>query len=179
MKSIAGIIFLLLLTQFAVAQVWKLNQGKSHIRFMIKNAGLNVDGAFGEYDAKIDFKPESPEKSSFYAEIKVASINTGIGMRDRDLLGEKYFYEAKYPKITFQSTKVSPKKNNVFTVSGQLTIKGTKEQVSFDVNYAEESNETVFTFSLPLNRRDFGVGGSSWILSDDLNTNIQMTTATN
>ncbi|MEX2592157.1 MAG: YceI family protein [Anditalea sp.] len=177
LKKIIGIIIVFLSMQLAFAQAWKLNEGQSHIKFNIRNAGLNVEGEFHEFDAKIDFIPENPEKSSFYGEIKVASIDTGIGMRDRDLQKEKYFHEAKYPEITFQSTKVNSKKSNVITVTGQLTIKGTQKQISFDVNYAEESNKVVFTFSLPLNRRDFGVGGSSWLLSDDFKANLQITTA--
>lgn len=175
MKNTVGIIVFIFIAQFAFAQPGKLKQEKSHVKFTIRNAGLTVDGKFREYDAIIDFKSGNPEKSNFYTAIKVASIDTGIGMRDRDLMGEKYFHQAKYPEITFQSTKVIPKKGKVLTVSGQLLIKGIKKQVSFDVNYTEHPNETIFTFSLPLNRRDFGVGGSSWILADDLNAEIQMT----
>lgn len=141
--------------QFAFAQAWKLNKEQSHIKFNIRNAGLNVEGVFHEFDAKIDFNPENPAKSSFYGEINVASIDTGIGMRDRDLRKKKYFHEAKYPKITFQSTKVNPKKNNVITVTGQLTIKGTQKQMSFDVNYTEESNKGVFTCSSAPEQKGF------------------------
>lgn len=175
MKRIAGIIILSLITQFIYAQAWQLNREQSHINFNIKNAGFNVDGEFGEFDAKVNFNKEDPEKSSFYGNIKVASINTDNSMRDRDLKKEKYFDVAKYPSITFQSTRISRKKNNLITVTGPLTIKGTKKEVSFDVQYTEGSNGTVFVFSLPLNRRDFGVGSSSWILSDDLSANLRIT----
>lgn len=173
MKKTTGIIVFLLITHFGFAQM--LNQEQSNIKFNIKNAGLTVEGEFHEFDAKIDFNQEHPEKSSFYGEIIVASIDTGIDMRDRDLMKEKYFHEAKYPKISFQSTQVSPKKGNAITVTGQLTIKETQKQVSFDVNYEEKANEVIFTFSLPLNRRDFGVGKSSWLLSDELKANLLIT----
>lgn len=175
MKKTAGIIIFFLTMHLAFAQALKLNQEQSHVNFNIRNAGLNVGGTFHEFDGKIDFSPENPRESSFYGEIKVSSIDTGIGMRDRDLQKEKYFHEAKYPTITFQSTKVNPKNSNVITVIGHLVIKGTKKQVTFDVNYAEKSNNVVFTFSLPLNRRDFGVGGSNWLLADDFNANLQIT----
>lgn len=96
-------------------------------------------------------------------------------MRNKDLKKEEYFDEANYPKITFQSTNVSRKEDHLITVTRTLTIKKTEKEVSFNVAYTEKSNEVVFVFSLPLKRRDYDVGGSSWILSDDLEANLQIT----
>jgi len=140
----------------------------SSITFKIKNAGMTVDGAFEKFTSSIKYDKSSPEKSSFKGTIEATSINTGINMRDNHLRNTDYFDVANYPNITFSSTSVKKLSDNKLEVTGNLTIKKTTKSVKLVVDVKTVSGKNIFSTSIGLNRRDYGVGGISWTLADNL-----------
>ncbi|MCC5917519.1 MAG: YceI family protein, partial [Cryomorphaceae bacterium] len=106
--------------------------------------------------------------------IRVKSINTGISKRDKDLLKSGYFDEENFPKIIFIATSVKKLGDGKYEVSGKLKIKGVKKDHTFTVKEVKKSGVTYFEGEFSLNRRDFNVGGSSWVLSDDLIVKIRV-----
>lgn len=155
-------VFLLGFTQKTVQST------KSSVTFKIKNAGMTVDGSFNKFTPTIFYNKLHPEQSVFEGKIDVKSINTGISMRDNHLQKAEYFDADKYPSITFKSTSVKSLGANKLEVTGNLTIKKTTKSVKLTVETKSVSSKNVFSTSLKLNRRDYGVGGSSWTLADDL-----------
>jgi len=155
---------------FCLSQTHMIAQSatQSNVSFTIRNAGLSVDGKFEKFttDVLIDFK--SPPKSRFNGVIEVSSINTGIDMRDKDLKKKEYFYADSYPNITFKSTSIFVISPTKVQVTGNLTMRDVTKKISFDVNISTNGNKNVYAAEVKLNRRDYKVGGSSWILSDDL-----------
>ena len=80
-----------------------------------------------------------------------------------------------FPLITFTSTKVSASnKGGVFIVSGTISIKGTTKSIDFPFTAKAVQNGYLFTGTFKLNRRDFGVGSSSFILSDNLEVSFSV-----
>jgi polyisoprenoid-binding protein YceI len=156
------------------AQNWNLNKDKSSVAFKIRNMGMTVDGVFHDFKAEANFDSENVEKGKISGEIKVASIDTDIKKRDQHLLEEEYFHEQKFPTITFKSTKLKKIGGNRIAVDGVITIRGIEKKVSFEAEFAGNDKVIVFIFSLDLNRRDFGVGGKSWVLSDDLTAHLKI-----
>ncbi|NHE56939.1 YceI family protein [Cyclobacterium plantarum] len=148
--------------------IWEGTQEESHIKFNIRNLGLNVEGVFESFTTQVDYDNNQPSNSRFSAEIAVSSINTGINKRDNHLKQEEYFHVEKYPTISFQSTSVNTSGSNKLKVKGDLTIKGKTLPIDLEVNISESGGKTAFTISGQLDRRDFGVGGSSWVMSDDV-----------
>ncbi|MBD3630634.1 YceI family protein [Cyclobacterium sp.] len=147
---------------------WEGTQEASYIKFNIRNLGLNVEGMFESFSTNLDYDKNQPSNSQFSAEIQVNSINTGINKRDNHLKQEEYFHVEKYPTIRFKSTNVSTSGTNKLKVKGDLTVKGKTLPVELDVAISESGGKTGFTISGQLDRRDFGVGGSSWVMSDDV-----------
>lgn len=77
---------------------------------------------------------EDMTKSSVEATIQIASVDTASVKRDKHLQEDDYFNEAKYPAMTFKSTKwAKGKKDNLFVVTGDLTMMGVTKPVSLDV----------------------------------------------
>ncbi|MEX0882633.1 MAG: YceI family protein [Cyclobacteriaceae bacterium] len=148
--------------------IWEGTQEEAYIKFNIRNLGLNVEGIFESFTTSLDYDKNQPSNSRFSAKIQVNSINTGINKRDNHLKQEEYFHVEKYPTITFQSTNVSTSGTNKLKVKGDLTIKGKTLPVELDVAISESGGKTSFTISGQLDRRDFGVGDSSWVMSDDV-----------
>ena len=147
---------------------WEGTQEESYLKFNIRNLGLNVEGVFDSFTTTVDYDKNQPANSRFSAKIQVNSINTGINKRDNHLKQEEYFHVEKYPTISFQSTSVSSQGANQLLVKGDLTIKGKTLPIELEVEVSEAGGKTRFSIKGQLDRRDFGVGGSSWVMSDDV-----------
>lgn len=144
----------------------------SLIEFYIKNLGVEVKGRFDLAEAKINFDENNLEQSEISGFVYVNSINTGIGMRDNHLLSMDYFYSSFYPKITIKSKKFFPfpSERGKFVGLFEITIKAIKKDLSIVFEYNNNTLKTEFE----LNRLDFGVGGSSLSLSDNVKIKIQI-----
>ncbi len=152
---------------------WRL---KSYsVSFTIKNAGLTVEGKFETMNAKIIFDPESPTKSSLTGIVAVASIHTGIAMRDKHLKKDEYFDAETYPNIVLKSKTLTRKAIGSYEGQFDLTIKGVTKEIFLPFRFYLSGTIGTFEAEFEINRRDFGVGGSSWILSDKVRVFIRTT----
>lgn len=141
----------------------------SSVKFSIKNFGSAVLGTFKGLQGSIVFNPKSIASSSFNITVDAGTVNTDNGTRDKHLKKEDYFDVAKHSRISFVSTKISSSsKQGEFIVDGNITIKGVAKPVSFPFTATAQGDGYLFVGQFKLNRRDFGVGSSSWVLSDDL-----------
>jgi polyisoprenoid-binding protein YceI len=164
MKHITAAFFALCFSIPVLAQEYKPSDQGSAIEFVIKNLGFNTKGSFTGLDGKITFDPANPAGSSFDVSIDAASVNTDNGMRDDHLKKESYFYVEKYPRIRFVSTSIAgPDRSGHYTFSGKLTIRNTTKELSFPFLATPLGDDFIFSGSFTINRKDFGVGGSSTI----------------
>jgi len=145
------------------------------VSFTIKNAGINVDGTFSDLDADIDFDPENPAQSTFEGRVPIKTIDTGIGMRDRHLLKENYFHQKRFPEMEMRSKSVTPLGEGELSVLFSIRIKGTEKEVRAPIKYVQNGKKINFSTNFTLNRRDFGVGGGSLLLSDELKVKVEAT----
>ncbi|MCB0697410.1 MAG: YceI family protein [Chitinophagaceae bacterium] len=149
---------------------WEVTDYK--ISFKIKNAGFTVHGTFKGLDAHINFDEQHPEKAKLEATIDAKSIKTGINMRDNDLKEEKYFDVAHYPVISMNSVSVQKNKEHTYTGRFKLTIKGKTKVISVPFTFTQQNDKGEFKGSFTVNRLDFGVGTSGFILADDADVTI-------
>lgn len=176
-KNSRLIIVLILLIDFvsiSFAQIeWKV-ESNSEVKFAIKNAGITVDGKFKTFTADIKFDPQHLDKSQISGTIDANSIDTGIGSRDRHLRSEEYFNVPKYPKITFKSEQIFQYEGK-YVARGKLTIKNVTKEILLPVQFTpKDNNKAYFKSTLLLNRLDYGVGGKSFIMSDEVTVTIEI-----
>lgn len=161
----------LILFQFAQGQIHPV-PGESSVRFTIHNFGFKTGGSLSAPEGEILFSPEDPGKSFFHVEIKAESINTDNESRDAHLKEEEYFDVKNYPLIRFVSSSVRPSgKGGEYVAVGLLTIKKTSREIEIPFKAEKKENGWLFTGSFKMNRRDYGVGGSS-TLSNELTVDI-------
>lgn len=178
MKTLQNLIVILTLsvgfTLSSIAQTtWKA-ESSSQIKFTIKNAGISVEGKFKTFTADIKFDPENLGKSQIEGTIDVNSIDTGIGARDKHLRSDDYFDVVKYPKITFKSEQIF-KYEGKYVARGKLTIKNVTKEVLIPIEFTpQEGGKAHFKSTVLLNRIDYGVGGKSLMMSDDLTAIIDI-----
>lgn len=146
--------------------VWKVKS--SAVTFKIKNAGVTVDGSFTGLEADIKFNPLKPDEGTISASISVKSINTASDMRDKHLKKEEYFNADKFPKISMQSVKFEKTGPITFNGTFKLTIKGVTKEIVVPFNFIKIPEKTQFKGSFSINRRDFGVGGKSITMADNV-----------
>ena len=160
---LAWIVFFPILTAFHFFSEWQIDAEKVQVGFTIRNAGFKVNGSLGDIKGNIIFDEGNLAGSRISASVGVSTIDTGINMRDRDLLKEEYFDVDKYPRITFTSERFS-KTNKGFEVTGKFKIKDVTKTVTIPFTFKDQ----VFEGTFKVDRLDYGVGESSWVMGDDV-----------
>jgi polyisoprenoid-binding protein YceI len=91
---------------------------------------------FTQYKGKLDYDAEAPVQSRIELTIQAASAqcqDTWVNPKDLKKIQEFALNDmlaaAQHPAITFRSSKVAPKSNEVFEVHGALTIRGIAKPV--------------------------------------------------
>jgi polyisoprenoid-binding protein YceI len=148
------------------AQKEILTDPEIKIDFKIKNLGINVKGNFSEINITSYIDKDNLDNNYVNANIKVNSINTGNNKRDEHLLKEDFFDADKYEEIRFKSANIKKLQDNSYSLTGNLTIKNTTKIISIPLEINEAENSLIIKSKFEMNRRDFDIGGSSWVLSD-------------
>lgn len=166
-KKLIFILSLLLICASTKAQELQVN-------FVIRNAGLPVDGAFSETKVDFEFDTQNISQAYFNATVQIESIDTGIKARDRHLLKDKYFYVERFPQMSFTSTKVE-RGDLGFWLEGELTIKGVTQllRLPLELEIIEEEG-TYLKTEFTIDRRDFEVGKNHLILGDEVTVKLSL-----
>jgi len=143
--------------------LYKPVRDKSVVQFSIKNFGISVSGTLTGLEGNILFDPAHPEQASFNVSIPSASVNTDNELRDSHLKNETYFDAVHYPLITFVSTRVTSGQQGLLNAFGNLTIKNHTREVLLPFTAVTTGNGYLFTGQFSINRKDFGIGGTSII----------------
>lgn len=130
------LIFALPLLVASVAQAdaveWKLDPSHTTIGFTVPHLVVSeVEGRFKEATATVKLDEADLTKSQVSIEINAASIDTGDKKRDDHLRSPEFFDTAKFPKLTFKSTKIT-KSGADYKLSGDLTIRNITKPVTLD-----------------------------------------------
>jgi polyisoprenoid-binding protein YceI len=151
---------------------WQAKQ--ANISFVIKNAGLQVDGSFSGFTGQVKFNPDKPELSVLEAEVKVQTISTGIGMRDNHLRKQEYFHAEKFPFISMKSKSIKKGGSSGYVGIFSLTMKGVSKDVEVPFSFTQTGGNAQMQGNFEINRRDFKVGGGSLVMSDKVKVNIEL-----
>ncbi len=144
--------------------LWKVDQAHSEIKFKVKHLVVStVTGQFTSFEGKVeaDNADFSDAKISFEADVN--SIDTKNEQRDGHLKSPDFFDAANHPKLTFVSKSITKKSDDEYVVLGDITIRGTKKEVSLSVTYNGTTkgfggvDVAGFEISGKLNRFDFGL----------------------
>jgi len=149
--------------------------GSSKVHFVIKNFGIKTGGDFKGLKGTIKFLPANLAASAFDVTVDAATINTDNESRDEHLRKDEYFDVAVHKTIQFKSTKVTLSSTaGRYYMFGNLTIKGVTKPVEFGFSAKPKDGGFIFDGEFKINRRDFGVGGSSVSMSDNLTVTLSV-----
>ena len=120
----------------AVAEPVTLVYDRAHseIGFNIRHIFNKTHGRFKDFSGTIVYDAANLAASTVEVSIVDSTIDTANERRDSDLRSENFFDVAKYPAITFKSTKVIPGKDAAhFRVTGDFNMHGVIKPVTLDV----------------------------------------------
>jgi polyisoprenoid-binding protein YceI len=162
----------------AAASEWDVDPNHSAVQFSVRHLGIaNVQGDFTKVTGMAMIDDDDISKSSVTATVDVTSVDTRVERRDNDLKSPNFFDVAKYPTMTFESTKVWKSGDGMLKMSGNLTLHGVTKEVTFDlsgptspvnqmgVRRGAEATGTI-------NRKDFGIVGDPMVVSDEVKITI-------
>jgi polyisoprenoid-binding protein YceI len=172
MKRISLIISFLIISIATTFAQSAATVTRSNIKFQIKNLGINTGGIIGGVKATIQFNPAQLAASSIDATADVATINTDNDERDTHLRSADFFDVQRYPHITMKSVSFKRKSGANYVGRFNVTIKDKTKQLDVPFTYTENGNTATIVGTVKLNRLDFGVGGSSLVLSNDVTATI-------
>jgi polyisoprenoid-binding protein YceI len=158
-------IIALTLPAFAFASTWTIDPDHSNVGFKVRHLMVsNVHGSFGKYNGTVEINDNDITKSKVVVSIDTNSINTNVQKRDDHLRSADFFDVAKYPTMTFVSTKVANAGKDKLKVTGDLTLHGVTREVVLDVEGLSQESKDPYgnirrgaTATTTINRKDFGL----------------------
>jgi polyisoprenoid-binding protein YceI len=161
MKSLA---LLGLFASLSFGQTYQIDTAHSGAAFSVRHMMVtNVSGRFSNLKGSVVIDEKTPANSKVEAIIDVATVNTNEPKRDGHLKSPEFFDVAKFPTMTFQSTKVY-KSGDVTKVEGNLTLHGvtkpvtlTLSEVSAEVKHPMGGLVRGATATTKISRKDFGL----------------------
>jgi polyisoprenoid-binding protein YceI len=167
----------------AAVETYTIDPVHSAVGFKIRHFVSRVPGSFTQFSGTITVDRDNLENSSVDATIDVGSVNTFNDHRDADLKSPSYFDAMKFGSITFKSTSWKKTGDNMFDVTGNLTIKGTTKEVVLKVTLLgfgagmRGAALSGWEASTTLNKSDFGVNGPAMMgkaLGDEVAISISI-----
>jgi polyisoprenoid-binding protein YceI len=158
----------------AATSQWNIDPAHSTAQFVVTHLELSdVQGTFTGVSGSATIDDDDLSKSNVTASIDVSTLDTGIGMRDDDLKSSNFFDVAKYPAMTFQSTKIEKTGDATAKMTGNLTLHGVTKEVTFDVTFVAPPANQAGTrrnvqATATISRKLFGMSADELAIGDNV-----------
>jgi len=162
---------------------WTVDRAHSELLFRVRHLVSRVTGTFGDWDATIIAEPDNWNAGSVSVNVRTSSIDTNHERRDTHLRSADFFEVEKYPTMTFRSTAVVVRGEDV-TLTGDLTIRDVTRRVVLTGTFlgmtpgAQGRDRIGFAVSGKVNRLDFGLTwnraaeGGGLVLADEVTIDV-------
>lgn len=146
---------------------WQVDPSHTSVTFEVSHLGFStISGDFGSVEPVVSFDPENIEATEVSFTIDASSIDTGWAARDEHLNRADFLNTGEFPEITFVSTSVTQTGENTADVTGDLTMLGQTQEVTFAATlnqlapfpFNPEMQIAGFTATGEVDRTAFGMG---------------------
>ncbi len=159
---------------------YKIDPTHTATVFSWNHFGFSTPSAnFTDIQGVIKVDNAKPANSSVEVTIPLSSVNTNVVALDKEFQEEAWFNAAKYPNITFKSTKVETKDKKHFKITGDLTVKGITKPVVLDAVLNKQGEHPMakvpaigFNATTSFDRSAFGIGNYVPNVGDKITVNI-------
>jgi polyisoprenoid-binding protein YceI len=140
-----------------------IDSRRSRLEFDVRYFGiLSVQGAFRNVRGEIfGMDPRALMAASVTAVVPIASLDTGIRLRDWHLCSGGYLAAQRCPEATFQSERIVPDGRAGARVIGLLTVRGVAREIVLHVSecrFDDGERRMHARAHVTVRRSDFAVG---------------------
>lgn len=170
-------IILILITSlvFAVTGFAQETQTNVAVDFKIRNLGMNVDGHFDKTSITTNFTSQDISQWVLFGNVAVKTIDTANEKRDTHLNSDDYFDSKTYPEIKIEATNFKKTSKHKYDVIVNLTIKKTTRSIEVPMDIINNKDGINLKAYFEINRLNFEVGESSFVMSNTVKINIRYT----
>ncbi|MCJ2054199.1 YceI family protein [Methylobacterium sp. J-070] len=162
------------------AGTYAVDPAHTQVGWRVSHMGFsNYAGGFSDVSGTLELQPKNPAASKLSVKIPVASVTTTSAKLTDELKGDQWLDAAKFPDMTFVSTKVVPAGKDHAKVTGDLTLHGVTKPVTLDVtlvgagvNPLSKKVTVGFEATGTLKRSEFGVKTYVPLIGDELHLTI-------
>ena len=164
----------------ASATTYNVDPDHSKPRFTYNHFGFSTQlGTVAKMTGKIALDVDA-KTASVDVVIDMNSISTGVELLDKHMRNADFLDTAKYPVATFKSTSVAFDGDRPVSISGNLTMHGVSQPVTFSVTAfkrgphgALQNRDAVGGNAMAtISRAAFGIGRYAPSVSDDVTITI-------
>ncbi|MDQ0009758.1 polyisoprenoid-binding protein YceI [Luteibacter jiangsuensis] len=167
-------------TAVAAPVTYTLDPGHTMVLFSWNHFGFsNPTANLGQVQGTLVYDEKDPSKATVEATLPLSGLDSFVPKLDEHLKSADFLDAAKYPTVTFKSTKVVPAGKGKLKVTGDLTVHGVTKPVTLDVSLNKVGPhpmmkvQTVgFDATTTIKRSDFGVGAYVPNVSDEIKIRI-------
>ncbi|MFB7722981.1 MULTISPECIES: YceI family protein [unclassified Nocardia] len=114
---------------------WTIDPAHSTVLVTARHLGIaGIKARFAEVSGRLEIAANF-ERSTGYAEIKAAAVDTGVGMRDAHLRSADFLDAERFPLITFAGNGFRRTGGDTWVMPGELTLHGRSRPVELTVTY--------------------------------------------
>ncbi|PVM93218.1 polyisoprenoid-binding protein [Caulobacter radicis] len=165
----------------APAGTWALDKRHASLTLRVKHFGTsNYTFRLSGLDGSYAYDPANPTASKVSITVDPKSVDTGLPNFNKEISDDpKFFDSAKYPTITFVSTKIEQTSPGKGKLTGDLTFRGVTKPVTLDVTYngfaKTPFGSQIMGFSAAgkIKRSEFGFTHLVPMVSDDVDLAIE------
>jgi polyisoprenoid-binding protein YceI len=177
MKQLVAVLALSLAPALAVADTYKIEGSHTQSGFAVKHLMIStVRGEFGKTEGTVVLDAADHTRSTVEATIDATTVDTRDAKRDEHLRNADFLDVARFPKISFKSTKVERAGEGTLKVTGDLTMKGVTRPVvltvagpTAEIKDPWGNTRRGLSATGTINRKDFGVSyGPDAAISDEV-----------
>jgi len=165
----------------APSGVYQLDPNHASVTFKINHLGFSrYTARFDKMEGTLNFNSDAPEQSSLNITVYPNSIDANNAKLEEELRGDNWFNVIKFPRATFQTTKIERTSPTTGKITGDFTFLGVTHQLTLDttlvgVGMHPMMHKPVLGFSATgtFRRSDFGMQNLLPMVGDEVTLQIE------
>ena len=167
---------------FAAPQTFTIDPTHTQVSFTYNHFGFsNPSGRLEDIKGAVVIDQADWGKSSVNVDMPLSGLHTGVPKLDEHLKTPDFFDAAKFPDVTFKSTKVTKTGADTLDIAGDLTAHGVTRPVTLHAHINKIGENKMigtqsagFDADTTLKRSDFGMGKYVPMVSDKVHVHITL-----
>jgi polyisoprenoid-binding protein YceI len=162
------------------AGAYAVEPGHTQVGFTVNHMGFTeYSGVFSKASGDLTLDPKTLAATKLDITVPIESVATTSTKLNEELRGDQWLDAAKYPTMSFRSTKITRTGADTADVAGQLTLHGVTQPVVLKARFIgagpnplSKAYTVGFQVTGEIKRSEFGVKTYVPLIGDEVHLNI-------